>query len=485
MLLATFYVCLGLLITSVEVRRIRAGRRFDALTFFNGAYFLFFVFVPLNILAFGEAAVRQKYAYQTWSHGDFWTALSLSLAYVVFVLGYYKRSRNSLPVGGNLREQLSHFARWIAVAFLLIGVVAMAYHVNLMGGLLETLYLAPQARTGKAGQNGNFLFIRQFSVFAATAFTLCWAAYLDSSASKLHDSHSSRIGQHLLIALMGCAFVYYALSTYGRREFLYPIFACLVVWAFAGSRRHWGALLWLLMLGMLWSWLYVLIIPAAQTVLLEQQLSVVSGIKPETISAAQTTQLGQIPVPISSLFRDMYFGTIQGLGDSFMHYVAAEHAALWQFGFLTDLREMPAQFLPSQILGFDRPRGMFGETSEFILGRPLEPGLSGEEPLGLHGYLLVNFAYPGMMLLFYLAGTGYRALDAILRPEKYGPALQWLVFVWVVLGALAFLREGLLVLILKQHMSWWLASGILIWFARQKGMPPEAHTHRQSTINTI
>lgn len=90
------------------------------------------------------------------------------------------------------------------------------------------------------------------------------------------------------------------------------------------------------------------------------------------------------------------------MGDSFLHFVAAQNASLWQFGFLSDIWELPLQFVPSQVLGFERPRGMFGKTSAFILGRPLEPGRSGEEPLGLHGYLLVNFSYPGDVFGFLL-----------------------------------------------------------------------------------
>jgi hypothetical protein len=177
--------------------------------------------------------------------------------------------------------------------------------------------------------------------------------------------------------------------------------------------------------------------------------------------------------PAADFLRDAYLRTTQGLGDSFMHFVAAEHAALWQFGFLRDLWEIPAQLLPSQVLGFERSRGMFGETSEFILGRPLEPGLSGEEPLGLHGYLLVNFSYLGMFLIFYLGGMGYRALDAALRPAKGGSAISWLIYLWAIIGALEFLREGVLILVLKPRFSWWLAIGILLWFGyRRAARPP-------------
>lgn len=461
-LLVLCYLTLGILIAAVEIRRLTSGRPLDALSFFNAAYFLFFVFVPLNVLVFGEEAVRQKYAYQTWSHGDFWTCLSLLFTYALFVFGYFRRDNSYMPSKAvTQRVVASPLASCVAGVFFLIGTAALAYHVSLVGGVFETLYLSPRVRTGEFKLDGDFLFVRQFGSFLATAFMLYWAVYLDVKSPDQTDAcgRNSRLLHYLVIALLGTAFVYYALSTYGRREFLFPIFACVVVWALAGRRRSWQSLIWLVGFSLLWFWVYSFVISNA--------------VQPSAVQ----------PSAIFDFLRDAYFRTIQGLGDSFMHFVAAEHAALWQFGFLTDLREMPAQFLPSQVLGFDRPRGMFGETSEFILGRPLEPGLSGEEPLGLHGYLLVNFAYPGMFLLFYLAGIGYRALDVAVKPAQGGSALGWLVFIWVIIGALEFLRDGVLVLVLKQHISWWLALGILIVFGRRYKAKLEANFHQSLTAD--
>lgn len=462
MLLVLCYLTLGILIAAVEVRRLTDGRPLDGLSFFNAAYFIFFVFVPLNVLVFGEEAVRQKYAYQTWAHGDFGTYLSLLLTYVVFVRGYFQRGNSCTPFA-IVDRCIAAFpvVPRVAGVFFLIGVAALAYHVSLVGGVVETLYSSPQVRTGEFKLDGDFLFVRQFGSFLATAFMLYWAVYLDAKSPNQIGAYgrNSRLLHYLVIALLGTAFVYYALSTYGRREFLYPMLACLVIWALAGRRRLWGSLLWLITFSMLWFWVYSFVIPDA--------------VQPTAVQ----------PTTMSNFLRDAYFRTTQGFGDSFMHLVAAEHAVLWQFGFLTDLWEMPAQFLPSQVLGFDRPRGMYGETSEFILGRPLQPGLSGEEPLGLHGYLLVNFAYPGMVLLFYLAGIGYRALDAAVRPAQGGSALSWLVFIWPAIGALELLRDGVLVLVIKPHVSWWLALGILIVLGRRREAKPEANLHPSTISN--
>ena len=437
-LLASLYLILGALIAAVEIRRIRGVRLIDALFLFNGAYFLFFVFVPLNVLTFGEDVVRQKYAYQTWSHGDVWTAFALMLSYAAFVLGYF-RKKNILKVAddgvGAGEEYAIYPALWLIGGFFAIGALSLGYHINLVGGITEVLKLAPSVRTGEFQLEGSFLFVRQFAYFLATAFMLSWAVYIDAGETD----RKLRGWCWFLLMLLGIVFVYYALSTYGRREFLYLFIICLLVWVLAGRYRKWGGLTWLLVLYGLWFVLYSIWIPAS--------------VQPASVQ------------PATEFLWNAYLRTTQGLADSFMHFVAAQHATLWQFGFLSDLWEIPAQFLPSQVLGFERSRGMFGETSEFILGRPLEEGLSGEEPLGLHGYLLVNFSYIGMFLIFYLMGAGYRFIDTVLRPDGSGFALSWLMFFWATIGALEFLREGVLILILKPRLSWWLAMGILIWFS--------------------
>ncbi|MEW5886680.1 MAG: hypothetical protein AB1735_08265 [Pseudomonadota bacterium] len=477
-IIVSLYLVLGAIIVAVEWQRVRAGRPFDALSLFNGAYFLFFVFAPINVLVLGEDAVRQKYAYQNWSHGDVWTAGALMLSYLLFVMGYHrKRKKPLIPI--EVGTNAVRVALWLIGGYVLVGAAALIYHVSLVGGVLETLQFAPGTRTGQFELDGDFLFVRQFSFFLATAFMLAWAVYIERNAcftSADGSGVSWRPWLWVLLVLTGLAFAYYALSTYGRREFLYPFIICLMVWALAGRQRLWAGLGWLVTLAALWFVVHSVVIPssllssftqpaAAQPAAAQPAAAQPAAAQP---AAAQPAAAQLVSVDVYEL----YLKTVQGLNDSFIHFVAAEHAELWQFGFLTDIRELPLQFLPSQVLGFDRPPGMLGETSEFILGRPLEPGLSGEEPLGLHGYLLVNFSYAGMFLVFFLLGMGYRVIDSVLRPAQGGAALGWLMFLWVVVGALEFLREGVLIFVLKPRFSWWLAIGILLWFACQRQTGP-------------
>lgn len=440
------YAILGILIFGLEIRRIRLGLPLDAMTLFNGAYFILFVFVPINVLIIGEDAVRQKHAYHTWSHGNFLTALTLIASYLTFVFGYYRPGAATSSCKALISLKL---ALRVTFVFFVLGISAISYHVGLIGGAIDALILSPGLRTGQVAINGNYLFIRNFSYFAATAFMLLFALYIDlKSGDFSHLNSRLRLGKYFyLLVLFGLVFIYYALSTYGRREFLYAAIICAIVWSTGVKRRIWEALGLLIAISAVWFYVYSFVIPPAFH----------AAISPAAASPATT------PLELSTFLKDTYLRSVQGLGDSFMHFVAAQHAELWQFGFLTDLKEMPLQFLPSQVLGFERPRGMFGQTSEFILGHPLEPGLSGEEPLGLHGYLLVNFSYIGMFIIFFVAGYLYRKIDFVLRPSKSGPALYWLIFLWATVGSLEFLREGMLSLVIKPRLSWWLAIGILLW----------------------
>lgn len=444
-LLICLYQALGLLIILVEFNRIQAGRPIDSLSLFNAAYFLFFVFVPLNIFILGEEAVRQKYAYETWSHGDLSTISALIVSYATFIVGYFYRHNARAAVDANLEWNVAPIVTyWTICIFFVIGGLCLIYHINLTGGIIEALKVSPGVRTGDFFLGGNFLFIRQFSVFLATAFILGWAISIDIAQKK-----KLNIMGYFLLSLLGIVFVYYALTTYGRREFLYPIIICIFIWTLAGQQRQENMAILLVALSIIWFIGYSIFIPHGY--------STVAVSKPD---AGQ----GEALSSILAFAWAAYIRTIQGLGDTFMHFVAAQQATLWQFGFLTDIREIPSQLVPSQIFEFERPRGMYGETSKFILNKNLEPGHSGEEPLGLHGYLLVNFSYFGMFVIFYLMGIGYRLIDVFLRPTRSPSALRWLIFTWVIFGTLEFLREGVLILVIKQRFSWWLAIFIFIWF---------------------
>ncbi|MES2405894.1 MAG: hypothetical protein V4528_01065 [Pseudomonadota bacterium] len=448
-MILTLYVLLGLVIVASEVFRITRYRSVDALMLFNIAYFLFFVFVPLNVIILGEAAVRQKYVYQQFGYGDTSTAMALLACYLLFVTGYWIKkyasgesaTRNHPSLGTDKGEACSAYlyktATRLSIAFLLIGLAGLSYHTALMGGLIDVIKYAPSVRTGEYRLEGKWLFLRQFSAFASTAFILFWAVYDTKKKPSLGDTG--------LMLLTTVVFVFFALSTDGRREFWYPVMLCFLVSFVARNGFKFRQLGFLVFAFVLW-WGF-------------------GSFK--TLEAIAPVQSNNPGVSIAgTYFNNVYLSTVQGTADSFMHFVGMQHAKLWQFGFLSDIREIPLQFVPSYLFGFDRGRGGLGSTSEFFLGHPLAQGFSGEEPPGLHGYLLVNFGYFGMFLLFFLLGLAYKQLDNILRPVRRNDAVAWLIYWWIFFMFLEFFREGALILVLKPRASWWLAIGLLIYAKR-------------------
>ncbi len=449
---AMVYVILGLSILGVEMIRSRKAVKFDALSVFGAAFFLFFVFAPLNVIYFGLNAVRQPYVYERWGHGDVLTALILMMTYVVFVCGYYRPSAPHTPGTPKTSLMFSDNSSDLKVvllvfAFTALGTAALAYQISLAGGLLESLKYAPLVRTGDYKLEGGALFFRQFSSFLATAFIVTFALILDAA-----DPRKVRVLWVLLI-LTGFGFVFSALVTFGRRDFIYPIIISLVVWMSAGKYKRYGVLAWLLILISIWFLCQYLLIPS---------LNEVSVARSEAVASEKAKESARY------FLRDNYFATIQGLADSFMHFVAAENAQLWQFGFLTDIQELPLHLLPSQVLGFDRPPGMLGDTTEFIRGYALDQGKTGEEPLGLHGYLLVNFSHIGLLALFMLSGKACRFLDDKFISQQGFSALWFVVYLFIIFGALVYFREGAIVFVVKQHISWWLAVLFLTWRAKRR-----------------
>lgn len=455
----TLYVLLGLTIVTVEVYRLGRYRSVDTLTLFNGVYFLFFVFAPLNVVAFGEAAVRQKYVYQQFGYGDESTALALLACYLLFIVGYAVKKSNitesaattchsfESDKGGACSAYLQRTATQISIIFLLIGFIGLSYHTALMGGVVEVIKNAPYVRSGEFGLEGKWLFLRQLSVFASTALILFWAVYDTKKKVSIVDS--------CLMFIMIIVFVFYALSTNGRREFWYLVILCSLVSLSARNGFKFRQLA-------LFAFGFVIWFVPITLNSFEAFAPVAPGLSAVSpVTSAVTT--GASAAIATSYFNYVYLNTIQGLADTFMHFVGLQHASLWQFGFLADIQEIPLEFFPSSLFGFERGRGFFGDTSEFFLGHPLAQGLSGEEPPGLPGYLLVNFGYIGMLLLFFLLGQVSKVLDNLLRPARSNDAIAWLIYLWLVFLFLEFFREGALILVLKPRASWWLAIGLLIY----------------------
>jgi hypothetical protein len=309
----------------------------------------------------------------------------------------------------------------------------------------EVITMASQVRSGEYHIESKFIFYRHFSQFSADAFVLFFVVLIGKKVKGIAITVRDKV-------FLFCAFlffVYYAASTGGRRPFIYPVILCYVVAASVGMRvKKWAV-----------AGLALIFVLAGLGSLISVMGSVDS--LPGLVELTSSNENASWP----ALFELAYDNTSQGLSDSFVEYVASEKASLWQFGFLTDIGDLPRDFFPSRILGFTRSRNnMIGQTSEYMLGHPLEEDVTGEVPLGLHGYFLVNFGYAGMLALFFLLGRFYKWLHTRFKPAEPKDAVGWLVYWWVVLGFFVYFREGVLLFVIKMQLTWWVTIAMLRYF---------------------
>jgi hypothetical protein len=450
-----FYILLGILIIALEWRRRAGGQRVDAMTVFNVSYFALFVFVPINVMCFGDLVVRQQYAYETFGSGDLSTALSLFFCYALFCLGYWLKSpgttrdavrgpANCIPLRDSAR---------VAIVIFLVGVFLAAVYAIQMGGVMEVISNAADVRSGVYVVESKYIFYRWFSPFSADAFVLFAAVMMGRTVRKI----GTTIGDKVFLLCTFVFFIYYALSTGSRRPFIYPIVLCYLIYSSLGGRLKKMSVILLLLIFVI-AGLGSIVGP----VILSGNLS--TAFDMINVNTADWQGLSEVTYGIAT----------QGLADSYIHFVAAQKASLWQFGFLTDIANLPRDFFPSQLFGFERSRNMLGETSEFILGRTLPEGTSGEESLGLQGYLLVNFGYVGMFALFFALGIFYKWLHYRFRPADPSDAVGWLVYWWVVLGFFVYFREGMLLFVIKQQLTWWVTTAVLLHYRARLAPAPRA-----------
>ena len=440
------YLLLGIVIVALEVRRHRAGNAIDAMTVFNCSYFVLFVFAPINVIWLGVDVVRQQYAYDTFGPGDANTALALLFSYLLFCLGYWAKSSKRVPSavhGPRDCFPLKGSAQVAKIIFFL-GVLTTAIYVIQIGGVFQAIANASEVRSGELIIESKYIGYRHFAQFSADALVLFFAVVIGKKAKKATITARDKV--FLLCAFV--FFVFYALSTGGRRPFIYPIILAFLVYASVGGRVKKVAVV-----------AFALIFVIAGLGAMVSAVGSVDNL-PELVELSRNDKNASWP----ALLELAYDNASQGLADSFIHFVGAQKASLWQFGFLTDIVNLPRDFFPSQLLGFERSREMSQEVTEFFLGHALDDGMSGEEMLGLHGYLLVNFGYVGMFALFFLLGSFYKWIHIRLKPVESKDAVGWLVYWWVVLAFFVYFREGGLILVLKQQLTWWVTIALLLHF---------------------
>src|ERR1700733_8211959 len=224
----SIYILLGLLIVALEFHRHSSRKPIDAMTAFNCYFFVLFVFVPINVEYLGVGVVRQPYAYETYGHGDAFTALSLFFSYALFCLGYWANSsnrsefaarsgRNYFPLSGS-----AHVAKIIFI----FGVLLTVVYVIQMGGIMEVIYRAAEVRAREITIDSKYIGYRHLSQFSADAFVLFFAVLIGKKMMKTNITVRDKV-------FLFCSFVffvYYALSTGGRRPFIYPILLCYLVY---------------------------------------------------------------------------------------------------------------------------------------------------------------------------------------------------------------------------------------------------------------
>jgi len=455
----SIYIFLSLLIAGLEVRRRLRGMPIDAMTAFNCYYLVLYALVPINVLCFGEDVVRAKYAYETFGVGDAYTALSLMLSYVLFSLGYSRkssnRSKSTVRAGRDCYPLAS--SAYVARVIFVVGVLLTVIYVVQIGGISAVIAMASQVRSGEYQIQSKYIFYRNFSQFSADAFVLLFAVLIGKKIRGLAITGRDK----LFLLFTFVFFVYYAASTGGRRPFIYPVIVCYLVALSVGMRvKKWAVIA-----------LAVIFVFAG----LGSLISVIgsAGSLPGLVELTTIDENASWP----ALLTLAWDNTSQGLSDTYMSYVASQKASLWQFGFLTDVSDLPRELLPSQILGFTRGRNdMLGRTSEYMLGHPLDEDVTGEVPLGLHGYLLVNFGYVGMFVLFFLLGRFYKWIDGRLKPVEPNDPVGWLVYWWVALVFFVYFREAILTFVIKMQITWWLTILLLGYFRSKQaaGLEPTA-----------
>ena len=170
-------------------------------------------------------------------HSDLEMKGQLHLSFFVmclFCLGHRVKSAKSTQVVAPGRDKSFSLrdSAYVAKIIFLFGVFLMAVYVVQIGGITDVLSKASEVRSGEFVTESKYIGYRHLMQFSSDAFVLFVAVCLGKRIGKTKIT----TGDKVFLFCASLFFVYYALSTGGRRPLIYPILLCFLIYASLGGR---------------------------------------------------------------------------------------------------------------------------------------------------------------------------------------------------------------------------------------------------------
>ncbi|MBK1670990.1 hypothetical protein CKO28_23565 [Rhodovibrio sodomensis] len=422
------YITLGLLILMVELGRPRPFP-YDILTLFNLSYFLYFVVAPLHLILGGSAYTRQDWIFHAHGAGSISIALWIFVSYILVILGYIVTPHvQSLNKTGTLDPLVWRIAA--AVSFSL-GVLGFVAYAAVVGSVSAAILKASFIRQGTVEVSGGLFFMKHFiSMLISGTFFLFVVAHERRQKAHLDFSFALK-----WIAVFFVVVVFVGLVEQGRRVVLFPIVVLFLLLSNYYTRWNGRALLALfpVSIGVMVFW------------------DVFGWILGGEVHLDRLyDRVATLGYAYQMAFRPM--------ADAYIHWVKMIHydGELWAF---QDFLSWPLHLVPGSLVGPVSVPTVLEHTTWFIRGMSNQD-IAGEPP-AFHGYFYMSGGVPGLLIGSAAYGTVLRILHGLTRPSP-STLGSHLVYLWIAIGAVYFVRHGMFLSIILERFHWWVGLALVL-----------------------
>lgn len=424
------YAILAIIIVAIEATRARAAP-YDALFLFNFSYFIYYVVAPIEVLIGGEEFTRQKWTFDHFGRGGTGVAAWVVASYVLVLLGYKLVPKFRSPIAA-WHTSLSAW-RWAGYSSLLLGLVALLFYSNAVGGIGVAISESSFIRAGVYEVSGAFLFAKHLIPMATVGVSFLLVARLD----RLNGLRVGRCEVALWSFAIFVVVLLVGVVLSGRRTILIPLIIFFALWGDTSNRWH-------VRTGLVVGLVGVLVLSLWDAV----------GWGLRNLQFAS-----QLAGRINSI-RTIYILAMQPIADNYMHWVGIynQRPPLWAF---KDWLFWPGYLIPHAVLPVKLP-SLLEQTTVLLKDKTLAE--TAGEPPGFQGYFFMSAGVPGLILGSMLFGAALKFAHEIFLPRTRS-AREWLVYFSVVFGVTYFVRHGMLEFVLVDRVHWWLGFGVLGFWA--------------------
>ena len=427
-----------------SIYSISTSDEFNAFLLINIIFVIGYVITPIHIVLFSNIFINEARSslLETIELGTISAAIVITVSYFLMVSGYQKTNWSANVNIDKINKLLLSNSTYILSILLILSVTSTYVYAQQYGGLLTTIRLTADIRSGTYSGGGDLVFLKYITKFSYVGLLFTFALLIRNTSLNNYRYNGIQSNLVLFILFLAISLIVMVISA-GKREIIEVFVVLYLIYKLTKSEFSFK--------------MFVLPVVFLAIILVIGDGIFYSMSSGEEVSYFQgylqrlteRSPLLNIYAMIISNFAHMYLSLETAIQ---VHTIGnSRHILDWIYGLLS--------LIPERLFGVSIPNSVAYYNTELIRGEEK----SIEQP-GLIAYLWYAGHGVGILIGSFAFGAGAKFIDDRLFSLQFKP-IGLMLYIQIVFIYSRFIIQGEPRVFIQSNFVWWVVFiGIIVWY---------------------